>query len=256
LGVKIDKHNLELIVEFAKNDFKLKYKNSFFGYLWSVLNPLLMLLTLYLVFTYAMNINLENYQLSFLLGIIIWNYFSESTMNSLNSIIGHTDLIKKNNIEPIIFPLSSCLSSLFSFMISFCVFLFLGIFFGLNLNVFFLMGFFYLVPLLVLSAGVSILLVTIYSYFKDITHIWSFSLLIGFWITPIIYSEMIFSEAVRRYYMLNPMARIISHCRNAFLYGYPDGLSQILLTIIISLIILFSALWIYEQGSKKFVEKI
>ena len=215
-----------------------------------------MLLTLYIVFTYAMKINLENYQLSFLLGIIIWNYFAESTLNSLNSVIANKNLIKKNNIEPLILPLSSCLSSLFSFIISFCVFLFLGIFFGLNLNIFFLMGFFYLLPLLILSMGTSILLITIYAYFKDITHLWSFFLLIGFWVTPIIYSEMIFSEAVRRYYMLNPMARIISHTRNAFLYGYPDSLAQILLTIIIALIILFTGLWLYEQSSKKYVEKI
>ena len=203
-----------------------------------------------------MNINLENYQLSFLLGIIIWNYFSESTMNSLNSIIGNADLIKKNRIKIFIIPLSSCLSSLFGFIISFAVFLILGSFFGINLEIYFLIGFIYLIPLILTSVGTSLILTIVYSYFKDITHMWTFFLLIGFWLTPIVYSEMIFSEAVRKYYMLNPIARIISHSRNAFLYGYFDLFSQHLVTIIITLSIFFISIIVYKKTSKEIVEKI
>ncbi len=227
-----------------------------FGYLWSILNPLLMLITLYVVFTYAMNINLENYQLAFLLGIIIWNYFAESTMNSLDSMIGNADLIKKNKINPLVIPISTCLSNLFSFFISFIVFVILGLFFGISMNISLLIGIFYFIPLILVALGISIILITIYSYFKDIIHIWSFSLLIGFWITPIIYSEMIFPESIRRYYMLNPLARIISHSRNAFLYGYLDEFSQILLTVIISLSLFYISLFFYEKGSRKYVQRI
>src|SRR4030065_909382 len=84
-----------LIKKIAISDFKLRYKNSVLGFLWSLAEPLLMLTVLYFVFTNLMQVNVEHYQLFLLLGIISWNMLSRGTSMSLTSILGRPGLVQK-----------------------------------------------------------------------------------------------------------------------------------------------------------------
>ncbi|MEK6916666.1 MAG: ABC transporter permease, partial [Nanoarchaeota archaeon] len=158
--------------QFAMNEFKLKHRNSFFGYIWSILNPLLLLITLYVVFTFVMKLDVPHYQYFLLLGIIVWNYFSEATTSSLSSLIGNAQLLKKHNISPYILIISSCVSNLIGLFLSFFVFLVLLMIFGISINFISLMTIFYMAILFILTLGTSLLISAIYLHFKDITHIW------------------------------------------------------------------------------------
>ena len=75
--------DVNLIKELVKTDFKLKYYGSFLGFFWSLLKPFLMLGILYYVFTYFIKVQIENFALFLLLGIIIWNYFVDTTYDSM-----------------------------------------------------------------------------------------------------------------------------------------------------------------------------
>ena len=238
------------------NEFKLKHRNSFFGYIWSILNPLLLLITLYVVFTFVMKLDVPHYQYFLLLGIIVWNYFSEATTSSLSSLIGNAQLLKKHNISPYILIISSCVSNLIGLFLSFFVFLVLLMIFGISINFISLMTIFYMAILFILTLGTSLLISAIYLHFKDITHIWSFFLLIGFWLSPIIYSEQVIPAEIRGIYMLNPLARIISHMRNIFIYDYIDVPYQIIITFIICFSILLFSIIIFDKLSKNISEKL
>ena len=112
-----------LIWLLAFNDYKLRYKGSVLGFLWSLAEPLLMLLVLYLVFSNLMKMMIPYYQLYLLLGIITWNVFDRATSMSLNCIVGKPQFIQKVYLPRWILPLSSNITALLMFLSEFAVFL-------------------------------------------------------------------------------------------------------------------------------------
>ncbi|MDP1695072.1 MAG: ABC transporter permease, partial [Candidatus Woesearchaeota archaeon] len=84
-----------LVKNFALTDFKLKYQGSVLGYLWSLLNPLLTFIILYIVFSIFVRFQMENYSLFLFLGIILWGYFNEATFNALVSLYTKSNIMKK-----------------------------------------------------------------------------------------------------------------------------------------------------------------
>ena len=92
--------NRAILREMVVTDFKIRYQGSALGYLWSLLKPLFMFAILYGVFTYVFKIGdgVEHYPVYLLLGIVLWNFFTEATMTGLSSIVGSGDLIRKISI--------------------------------------------------------------------------------------------------------------------------------------------------------------
>ena len=213
----IRKNYLFLTSVIAITDFKLKYDNSALGYLWSLMKPLLMFGTLYLVFSVFVRWNTENYKLYLLLGIILWNFFSEITLNSMVMLEGKASIIKKINFPRWIIVIASSLTSVLTLLLNIIVFF---IFFIVSRADFHFRGFFlilYLIELYILSVGIALLLCALYPKFRDIHHIWEVFMQLGFWATPIIYPISIVPEKYHRFIFLNPIARIIQGARQALI---------------------------------------
>lgn len=250
------KYYLELTKDFTITEFKLKYRNNFFGYFWSLITPILMLITLYIIFSIVMKLDVPHYQLFLLLGIIYWNYFSESTNSSFAFIMSKSNLINKQNFPKTIMVISSSLASFITLLLN------LIVFFGfmIVLKVPFHWPILYLpvnlIELLLLSIGTSFFLTSYYVKYRDISHIWDFLLLIGFWITPIIYKESIIPPQYRRYYMLNPLARLISNARDITIYNYMTDIKQIIITWIIIGFVFVIGYKIFKKRSKYFAEEL
>ncbi len=247
--------NIRNLIELTKSDFKLRYSNNLFGYLWSVLNPLLMLITLYLVFSIIMKLDIEFYQIFLLIGIIVWNFFVDATTSSMNSLIAKADLIKKMRFPIWLIIISSCLISLTNLIISLIILVAMMVYFGVSFNNVMILSFVYLLILFMFVLGISYLLSAVYLFFRDLIHIWSFLTLIGFWITPIIYSELQVPIIYRKYYMLNPLSRIINHLRDSLLYDY-FSLEQTIITLIICIIILIIGIFLFDRFSSNFAEEL
>ena len=252
----ITNQDIEIILGFTMTEFKLRFRNAYFGYIWSILNPLLMLSTLYIIFSYVVKLEIPNYRLFLLIGIISWNFFSDATTKSLNFLIGNSSLLLRHKLSPAIFVVSSCLSSFIIYLLNFFVFIALAAFLGLKFNILNFISIFYILLLFFFSLGISMILVVIYSYFKDIIHIWSFLLLIGFWISPIIYSELVIPIELRGVYMLNPIARIIIHMRNLFIYSYLDTFSQCVITFILVILTLYIGFALLSRFNSGFGERL
>ena len=107
-----------LIRELVTRDLKVKYRRSFLGYVWSILNPLLMMLLQTLVFSYMFRFQIENFPLYLICGNTLFNFFNESTNMGMGSVLGNSSLIKKVYVPKFIFPISRVVSSFVNLLFS------------------------------------------------------------------------------------------------------------------------------------------
>ena len=245
-----------LVKDFTMTQFRLKYRSSIFGYFWSLLTPLLMLVTLYVVFSYIMRVDVPHYQLFLLLGIIYWNFFSESTVSSFAFLMEKSNLINKQKFPKTIIVVSASLASFINLAINLSIFFVFMAILGVRFN----LSLFYLplnlFALFMLSIGVSFFLTSLYSKYRDVSHIWDFVLLIGFWLTPIIYKENVIPAKYLRFYMLNPVARLIVTARDITIYNYVPDIKQVSITILVISLIFVVGYLFYRKRSKYFAEEI
>jgi ABC-type polysaccharide/polyol phosphate export permease len=248
--------NYYLIRKLAVTDFRLRYNNSVLGYLWSLLNPLLIFGTLYLVFSVFMRFELAHYQLYLLLGIIIWSFFSESTLGGMNSLLSKANLIKNVKFPIINIPFAHILTSLVTLFLNLVVFGLFFLFAGVKLHLVVLMFPLYLIQLLMISSGVALFLSSYYVKYRDMTHLWGVFLQIGFWLTPIIYPTYLVPDKLWWLTSLNPLARIITDSRNALIYNSIPALRHILVTFVMAIAVFVVGYYAFKKRAPYFIEDL
>lgn len=214
----ISNENRALLSELVRTDFKLRYQGSVLGYAWSLLKPLLMFAILYVVFVKFLRIggNVPHFPVYLLLGIVIWNFFSEMTSQSLSSIVGRGDLIRKIRIPRWIIVVSASVSALINLGLNLVV---IGVFLLLN-NVDITWNILWLplslLEVYIFALGVSFFLAAAYVKFRDIGNIWEILLQAGFYLTPILYPlTLITNVTFQKVLLLNPMAQAIQDARHS-----------------------------------------
>ena len=213
----------ELIFALLIRGFKAKYKNSFLGILWSLLNPLLNVLIFTFIFTVIIKINIKDYPLYLLCAIFPWNFFHSTLINSVVSIVEDEHLVKNASFPAEIIPLAVVIVNLINFVID----LLILIPFLLLLGVGFKASWFY-IPFLViietaLLTGISILISGAYVFFRDLNFILNLCLRLFFYFVPAIYTVEFVPAHLRTVYLLNPMAVLIDNFAKALLLGVaPD----------------------------------
>ena len=165
----------------------------------------------------------------------------------MNLLLAHGNIIKKISFPNYIIVVSSCLSSFISLLLNLIIFFLFTLIFNVKLTAIAIILPFYLIELFILVLGISFFLSAIYPKFRELSHIWSFLLLIGFWVTPIIYRETMVPEKYLKYYMLNPMARLINETRDILIYHYTPELRQVLITLIICILIFVLGLLFFRK---------
>lgn len=246
----------QLIWQLAWSEFKLRYKNSVLGYFWSLLEPLLMLTVLYYVFSHLMKMQIENYQLFLLLGIIIWNFLSRATSIGMNSIVGKPSLIKKIYFPRDIFVISSCITALLMSVFESLVFIIYMIYFKVPISAYILEAPIILICLLILSIGLSLALAALNVLYRDVQFIWAVFLQAGYFATPIMYAIEIFPENLREIVLLNPVARVIVASRQTIIYSAPAQINDLIFMGIASIVILFIGYFIFNRIEPRFAEEI
>lgn len=211
--------NLQIITELVKSEFKLRYRGSILGYLWTLIKPLLLFGVIYLVFSVFMKTPIANYQLYLLLGIIIWTFFLEATSVGLQSLVNNRDLIIKIYFPRVNIVLASVISSAITLLLNLLVFLVFFLASGFSLQFTHLVFLFYLAILIIFTSAVCLLLSILFTRYHDLKHIWEVLLQILFWLTPIVYDPLFIPEAYRFFLSLNPLAKILSYSRNLFFYA-------------------------------------
>lgn len=245
-----------LIAKLAWSDFKLRYRGSVLGFIWSLLEPLLMLLVLYVVFTNLMRIQVEYYQLFLLLGIVLWNFLDRATGMGLNAIVGKPSLVQKVYFPRDILVISSSTTALLMTFLELVVFfIFMAVFRVMPTSTILYFPIIFFLEI-VMVQGLSLALSALNVYFRDIQFIWRVIIQAGFFATPILYPVTIFPENLQKIVMLNPMAMVITMSRNAVLYNIAPAPSDLAYTALSALVILVIGYAIFNRYEPDFVEVI
>jgi len=176
------KENKALLSELVRTDFKLRYQGSVLGYAWSLLRPLLMFAILYIVFAVVFNLgnSIPNYPIYLLLGIVLWSFFTEMTQQSLVSIVGRGDLIRKIRIPRWMIIVSASISALINLGLNLLVVLVFVFISGMDLLFTGLVLPIYIVEIYIFALGIGLLLSALYVKYRDVNYIWEVFLQAGF----------------------------------------------------------------------------
>jgi ABC-2 type transport system permease protein len=251
-------HNWELIRELAVNDFKLKYNNSVLGYFWSLLKPLGLFGILYMVFSVFLRMGGgdKNYPFYLLIGIMLWMFFFETTVLSMQAIVGKANLVKKIFVPKIIIILATSLTCLMTFLLNLIVFFIFMLVFGLHFHFNFIMLPVYLIELYLFSFGLSLILSTLFVWFRDLAHIWEIVLQMMFYATPIIYPVSMIPAQYQKIIFINPVAQMIQDIRNIVLGGGQAMSSYPWLAPVATVVLMVFGLFIFNKKSKYFAEEV
>ncbi len=248
--------NLRIIKELTVAEFKLRYQNSYLGYFWTLIKPLMLFGVIYLVFSVFMRYPVENYPVYLLLGIIVWNFFSEATLIGMNTFLTKRHLVTKIYFSRAALVFSSTISSMITLllnMIIFFVFLAIsGVWPGFE-ALFFLL---YLVEIYLIVTGVTFALAAFTVKFHDLQHIWEMLLQIMFWLTPIIYPVTIVPVEYHRLIFMNPLARIIEYSRDIFIRHHIPELNLNLVLAAMAIVIFIAGYAIFRTQKDGIAEKL
>lgn len=246
----------ELIRILTISDLKVKYQSSVLGFAWSLLNPLLMMLVLYLVFNSVFKSDQENFALYLLIGIVSWRFMANGTSTAMGAIVGKSNLVTKIYIPRQVLVLSNVLSSFISSLLEFLVLLILLLAFGVKISANIL--FFPAVHMIyfVMVYGISLALAALYVYYRDLNQIWEVLLQLGFFVSPVCYSISIVPENYLFYYMLNPVTQVMQIYRKTLLYGQSPSLASLADILLAAGIMMIIGAAIFKRLERRFAEEL
>lgn len=246
----------DLIWNLTISDLKVKYQSSVLGFAWSLLNPLLMMLVLYFVFSNVFRFDQEHFALYLLIGLISWRFLANGTSAALNSIVGRPGLVTKISIPRDILVMSTVLSAFISSILEFLVLIPLLFILGAGVSVNLL--FFPLVHLIyfLIVYGVSLILASFYVYYRDLNQIWEVILQAGLFLSPIVYPVSIIPAEYFDLYMLNPMTMLIETYREFLLYGVAPPFVSLLALSGFGVLMVLVGTAVFHRLERRFAEVI
>lgn len=262
------KKNRALLSELVRTDFKLRYQGSVLGYAWSLLRPMLLFAILYVVFVKFLKIggNIPHYPIYLLLGIVLWTFFADMTNQSLGSIVGRGDLIRKIKIPRWMIVFSSSINALINLGLNLIVIAFLML---LNKSVpepTAVLLPLYLIEIYIFGLGLSLFLSAAFVRYRDLGYVWEVLLQMGFYLVPILYPmSLIANENIQKLMLLNPMAQAIQGARYSVVSHDPnvvttarvfDGGWYALIPIAIVIVVFVFGLTYFRKRSPTFAEDL
>lgn len=242
-----------LLKELVVRDITVRYRRSILGMLWTVLNPLLMMVILTLVFSNLFKMNIDNFPVYVLIGNIVFNFNSEATSQGMASIVVNSSLIKKVYIPKYLFPLSNVMSCLVNFGFSFIALLIVMVVTGSPFHATIVTAWVPLCYLMVFSTGLGLALCAVNVYFRDMQHLYGVFLTAWMYLTPLFYSIEIVPDYLRKVIYCNPMYHYVTFFRQIIMEGVFPSPHANLQCAFISLAMLLIGLIVFERLQGRFI---
>ncbi len=257
----------ELVYNLVQRELKARYKNSVLGFVWSLLNPLGMMVVFTIVFSVLMpNNSVPNYPIFLLCGLLPWNFFSASIMTGTNSIVANGNLVKKVYFPREVLPIATVLANLVNFLLALVVLFAAMLLFRMPLSPWLI-----LLPVVIViqtcfTLGIVLLLSTLNVFYRDTLIVLDVILLAWFFLTPVFYPISMLPtsytvlgitlDVQRIMYILNPMASIINMYRDILYYGYRTDPDFFWRTSLTALSVLGIGYWVFVRYSGEFGEEV
>ena len=251
-----------LMTQLISRDFKVKYKRSVLGIVWSLLNPVLMMSVMAIVFSQMFRFKVEgiNYLVYLMTGLIMFNYFSGSTSAAMTSVVDNFTLINKVYIPKYIFPIAKCLFVGIDFLLTLIPWL--GIialsYFGLgeytcNFNIYFLILPYIFFCMFLFACGMGLIISCVSVFLRDVFHIYGIILTIWNYLTPVFYSIEILPTKLQSLMQFNPMFQFINATRSIVLYGQRPSFTTMGVLGLIGVGTLLIGTYIFRKKQDKFI---
>lgn len=242
-----------LLEDLVAKDFKLKYRRSVLGFLWSILNPLLMMLVITAVFSNMFKSDIEYFPVYYLCGYLIFNFVIEATNGALTSIVQSGYLIKKVYIPKYIFPLEKSSFALVNILFSFVAVLIVILITGMPIK-----ATIFLIPIpiflaFIFSTGLGLILASMNTFFRDMGHLYSVWTTAWMYLTPMFYPISIIPDNIKTVIYYNPLYYYVTYLRMLVIDGEIPGMEINVICICFSFLFLLIGLLIFKRNQDKFI---
>ncbi len=214
------RHYIDLITVLTQKEMKVRYKSSFLGYVWSILNPLAFAFIFFVIFKVVMRIQMENYTLFLIAGLFPWQWFSNSVNMSPGVFLRNSSIIKKVNFPRNVTLLAVVLQDMIHFIMAIPVIVFFMLIYQKQPSFSWLYG----IPVLLgvqlfTTYGITLAISSINLFFRDLERLTTIFTMFLFYATPILYPATMIPAKYRYVMDLNPVAPLMISWRNLFLEG-------------------------------------
>lgn len=246
----------ELIRGLVVRDLKLRYRSSVLGFLWCLINPLLMMAVFTFVFTIMLpNNNIERFPVFILIGVLAWNLHATALIGAINSVVGNASLIQKVYFPREVLPISNVLSNTVNFLLSLVALFILMIVLQAQFSPTMLLLPLVLAVQVTFTLGIAMLLAALNVYYRDTATILETLMLAWFFLTPVIYRiEDVLPVYSRLMYIVNPPASIIAAYRDILYYGSITDWTFFSRTAISAVLTLVIGYVVFTRASRSFGE--
>ncbi len=249
---KESKKTLNLLLALTQREIKVRYKHAAIGFLWIVINPVLQMIAMGIVFHFFLHLQIKNYFLYLLNGLLLWNYFALSLAKVTPAIVFELPLIEKSKFPRELIIISIIIANLFHTTIAFILLEILSFFIaGINL-IAILTTFLVILWVTLILIGLGLLTSALNVRYRDINFITQAILPIWFYATPIIYSINMVPNEFHLVKWLNPLTSPFGLLHSSLGWGEVPEINLILSNFGLSCIVLLLGIWIFKRESPFF----
>lgn len=249
-----------LLEQLVMRDFKVKYKRSVLGIIWSLLYPLLMMSVMAIVFSQMFKFKVEgvNYLVYLMVGLVMFNYFNEASHTAMTSIVTNFQLMTKVYIPKYIFPLSKCLFVGINFLLTLIPLLLIILVTGSGdtkcyINIYYLLLPYIFICLFIFTLGIGFLISAISVFLRDMFYIYGIILTIWQYFTPIFYDITMLPEKLQFIFKFNPLFIFIDSARQIILFSKMPSLISLVSCGLVAFITLLIGSIVFKKNQDKFI---
>ena len=244
-----------LLQQLVSRDFKVKYKRSVLGVVWSLLYPILMMAVMAIVFSNVFKFSTPgvSYLAYLLIGLTYFNYFSEASNLAMSSVVANFSLINKVYMPKYIFPLSKCIFVGINFLLTLIPLYAVIILTGTGLNWWHLLLPFSFACLFLFTIGMGFILATISVFLRDMFYIYGIILTIWTYFTPIMYDINMLNPTFAFILKFNPLYQFINFARTIILYGNCPTIAQFAGCFISAVLVFVIGVFVFKKNQDKFI---
>lgn len=244
----------DLLKQLVMRDIKLKYRRSFLGYLWSVLNPLLIMIVMAIVFSTMFKHDIENFPVYLFCGQIMFNFMNNSTHQAIFSITGNAALLKKTYVPKYIFTVSKITSGLVDFFFSLGALFIVMIATGARFTLYLFLIPFVAIQLYLFCIGLGMFLAQANVFFRDIQYIYNAVTTAWMYLTPIFYPiDLLPPNVMWVVKHCNPMYFYVGQFRDLAYYGQLPGPKIMFAGCVTAILMLFIGIRSFLKTQHKFI---
>ena len=244
-----------LLQQLVSRDFKVKYKRSILGVLWSLLYPLLTMAVMAIVFSNVFKFSTPgvSYLAYLLSGLVMFNYFSEASNLAMSSVVANFSLLNKIYIPKYIFPLSKCLFVGINFLLTLIPLYVVLFATGTGVNIYHIFLPYAYLCLFMFTLGMGFILSAVSVFLRDMFYIYGIVIMMWTYLTPIMYDISTISPTLQPFLKLNPLYHYINFAREIILYGRIPQPFTWLTCIASAVIVLIIGVVVFKKTQDKFI---